>query len=144
MSVPEVQQVWLADDATGAGKLDKLKLWWDKIIHEGEKLGYFVNETKSWLILKKTEDDDVARSLFANSSIKITTCGKRHLGAALGSEEFKKEYITEKVEQWCSEIDQLATIAESQPHAAYSAYIHGYQHRTFSERSETSVRSSDP
>ena len=129
MSVPEVQQVWLADDATGAGKLDKLKLWWDKIIHEGEKLGYFVNETKSWLILKKPEDDDVARSLFANSSIKITTCGKRHLGAALGSEEFKKEYITEKVEQWCSEIDQLATIAESQPHAAYSAYIHGYQHK---------------
>ena len=92
-----------------------------KIIHEVEKLGYFVNETKSWLILKKPEDDDVARSLFANSSIKITTCGKRHLGAALGSEEFKKEYITEKVEQWCSEIDQLATIAESQPHAAYSA-----------------------
>ena len=50
--VPEVKQVWLADDATGAGKLDKLKEWWDKVILEGTKFGYFVNQSKSWLILK--------------------------------------------------------------------------------------------
>ena len=129
LTVPEVQQVWLADDATGAGKLDSLKVWWDKVIQEGKKLGYFVNESKSWLILKNPEDLDLAKSIFENSSIKFTTSGKRHLGAALGSNEFKKEYIAEQVVQWCGELEQLALIAESQPHAAYSAYVHGYQHK---------------
>jgi hypothetical protein len=127
--VPEVQQVWLADDATGAGKLDKLKLWWDSVIKEGTKLGYYVNESKSWLILKNPNDLDRAKHIFQTSSIKFTTTGKRHLGAALGSQDFKKEYISEKVTKWCSELEKLADIAESQPHAAYSAYVHGYQHK---------------
>ena len=46
-NVPEVSQVWLADDATGAGKLPSLKAWWDLVISEGSKLGYHVNEGKS-------------------------------------------------------------------------------------------------
>ena len=127
--VPEVKQVWLADDATGAGKLGKLKVWWDKVILEGMKLGYFVNQSKSWLILKNPDELATAQSIFENSQIKITTSGKRHLGAALGSQDFKKEYISEKVEQWMKEIGKLSEIAESQPHVAYSAYVHGYQHK---------------
>ena len=59
----------------------------------------------------------------------MTTAGKRHLGAALGSTEFKTEYIQEKVSAWCDEIKKLAEIAKSQPHAAYSAYVHGQQHK---------------
>ena len=47
----------------------------------------------------------------------------------MGSQDFKKEYISEKVEQWMKEIEKLAEIAESQPQAAYSAYVHGYQHK---------------
>ena len=127
--VPEIKQVWLADDATGAGKLDKLKLWWDKVILEGTKLGYFVNQSKSWLILKDPDELETAQNIFENSQIKITTSGKRHLGAALGSQDFKKEYISEKVEQWMKEISKLSEIAESQPQVAYSAYVHGYQHK---------------
>ena len=45
--VPEVKQVWLADDATGAGTINKLRKWWDVIIEEGRKIGYYVNEAKS-------------------------------------------------------------------------------------------------
>ena len=33
------------------------------------------------------------------------------------------------VTKWCSELEQLPLVAESQPHAAYSAYVHGYQHK---------------
>ena len=54
--MPEISQVWLADDATGAGKLSHLKDWWDLLILEGRKLGYHVNESKSWLILKKPSE----------------------------------------------------------------------------------------
>ena len=32
-----VKQVWLADDATGAGSLLELLDWWNTIITEGEK-----------------------------------------------------------------------------------------------------------
>ena len=46
-----VKQVWLADDATGAGKLPKLKRWWDIIVEHGKRYDYYVNEDKSWLIL---------------------------------------------------------------------------------------------
>ena len=44
--VQQVIQIWLADDATGAGKLAVLKIWWDLIIEEGPKYGYYVNEDK--------------------------------------------------------------------------------------------------
>ena len=48
----QISQVCLADDSTGAGKLADLKKWWNTIISEGEKYGYFVNQGKSWLIIK--------------------------------------------------------------------------------------------
>ena len=32
-----IKQVWLADDATGAGKILELRKWWQTIIEEGEK-----------------------------------------------------------------------------------------------------------
>ena len=51
-SVSDVKQVWLADDATDAGSLKSLKNWWTNIVNEGNRFGYYVNEKKSWLILK--------------------------------------------------------------------------------------------
>ena len=127
--IPNVSQVWLADDATSAGKLPHLKDWWDMVIHEGEKFGYYVNADKSWIILKNPEDRQAAEEIFKDTNINITTSGKRHLGAALGSRDFQTEYIEEKVNKWCEEIKTLADIAKTQPHAAYSAYTHGQQHK---------------
>ena len=45
-------QVWLADDATGGGLLESLKKWWINIIEEGDRYGYYINESKSWPFLK--------------------------------------------------------------------------------------------
>ena len=124
-----VKQVWLADDATGAGKLPKLKRWWDIIVEHGKRYGYYVNEDKSWLILNDPDLLELASDIFANTGIRITTAGKRHLGAALGSVDFRKEYVSEKVGEWSREVVKLAEFAQSQPHAAYAAFIHGEQHR---------------
>ena len=63
------------------------------------------------------------------TNIKFTVSGKLHLGAVIGSESFKSEYVKEKVQTWCNEILKLSEIAKSQPQAALSAYIHGEQHR---------------
>ncbi len=37
----QISQVWYADDATGAGKIDNLRKYWDDISKEGPKFGYF-------------------------------------------------------------------------------------------------------
>ena len=127
--VPEVYQVWLADDATGAGRLGDLKKWWDLVSTEGLKYGYFVKPSKSWLVLKRPSMLEEATALFASSPINITTEGKRHLGAVIGTSDFKTEYMEEKVKGWCERLERLSDVAKSQPHAAYSAFIHGEQHR---------------
>ena len=64
-------------------------------------------------------------NVFGNSGVKITKEGQRHLGAALGAQTFVEVYVTEKLHEWTKEVEQLATIASSQPHAAYSALTHG-------------------
>ena len=128
-SVTSVKQVWLADDATGKGKITSLKDWWDIITAEGKKCGYYVNESKSWIIVKSLDKLDEAKSVFASSSICYTTAGKRHLGASIGSENFRSDYATEKVNHWCDEMKKLAEIAITEPQAAFAAYIHGEMHK---------------
>ena len=49
---PNVKNLCLANDITGAGTLVNLKKWWSTIMSEGSKFGYYVNEDKSWLIVK--------------------------------------------------------------------------------------------
>ena len=57
-----------------------LKKWWDIIISEGQKLGYYVNESKSWLIIKDRIKLETAKQIFDVINIKFTCEGKRHLG----------------------------------------------------------------
>ena len=125
----QVHQVWLADDATGAGTLTNLKNWWIMVTEEGRKYGYIVKPSKSWLILKNQERLEEAEALFADTPIKITTDGKRHLGAALGTVDFKNSYLEEMVQNWCKRLKNLVKFAKTQPHAAYSSYIMGEQHK---------------
>ena len=54
--------------------------------------------------------------------VNITTEGQRHLGAVIGSQEYKDQYFRENVLGWKGEIETLSEIAKSQPHAAYTAF----------------------
>ena len=91
--VNKIKQVWFADDATGAGCLYSLKEWWELVIELGKKRGYYVDESKSWLVLKDANNLELAKSIFKGTSIKFTVSGKQNLGAVIGSEFFKSEYI---------------------------------------------------
>ena len=57
----------------------------------------------------------------------MTISGQRHLGAVIGSELYQKEYIEEIVSKWRDELLLLTEIAEIQPQAAHSVYIHGFK-----------------
>ena len=113
----------VADVATGASSLINLKAWWDTIMTEGPKFGYYVNEFKSWLILKDASQVDYTKELFADTAIKYTTEGKRHLGAIIGRAESRTAYATEKIKEWCDEMEILSDFAKSQPQSAYAAFI---------------------
>ena len=125
----DVRQCWLADDATAVGKVQDLREWWDKLVDLGIKHGYFVNESKTWIIVKNEDSMNKVTEIFGDTKIKYTMEGKRHLGACIGSEIFKDSYCKEKVEIWCKEMERLCEIAQTNPQAAYSAYIKSYQHK---------------
>ena len=74
-----------------------LRKWWDTIITQGSKFGYHVNQSKSWIIIKNEKYLNEAKRIFEGTDIKCTTEGKRHLGAAIGSQDYKTAYANEKV-----------------------------------------------
>ena len=117
-----MKQVWLADDTTGAGSLEPLKKWWINIIKEGACYGYYANESKSCVILKKQTLLKKTESLFSETRINVTAEGKRYLGAVIGSNDFRTKYVKKKVTEWCSELKILSEFAKLQPQAAYAAF----------------------
>ena len=126
LSTPDVKQVWLADDSIGGGRIKSLYLWYKHLSIEGKKYGYLINGTKSWLIVKSQALVDEARRVFGEE-VNITTDGKRHLGAVIGSKECKDQYCNENVSVWRRELETLYEIARSQSHAAYIAFTKGYR-----------------
>ena len=49
------------------------------------------------------------------------------MGAIVGSEIYKREYVDDLVKDWNSQLRILSTIVESQPQAAYSAFVSGFR-----------------
>ena len=123
---PETTQVWYADDANNAGKLTGLLAWFDKVTTVGPSFGYFVNPSKCHLIVKP-EFLDHATRLFGDTGVQITAEGARHLGASIGSKSFKETYVAAAVSKWCTELENLATIAKAHPHLAFSNFVRSFK-----------------
>ncbi len=117
----DVTQIWYADDAAATGKLIGLQT------NLGPKFGYFVNPTNTWLITKEDQ-------LFANTGVQVTS------EAAIGT---KESYVKDKVVKWSAALDNLATIAVTQPHAAYTAlFTHGFSNQwTYLSRTMSGIDS---
>ena len=106
----DVVQVWYADDASVAGGLSSIRSWWDNLSSLDPLFGYFANASKTWLI---TKDSLLvkAKEIFHDTQVKISSQGRLHLGAPLGSREFVDQFITEKINQWKEELMLLMDIA---------------------------------
>ena len=122
------KQCWFAEDATGAGPLEEVKQWWDELREAGPPVGCYPNSKKCWLVVKP-EKEGRAKEMFAGTGINITTEGRKHLGAALGSRSYLEQYVGGKVEDWVGEVTRLAEFARSQPQASYAAFTFGLRHR---------------
>ena len=116
------------DDAATGGSLKALREWWDHTLELGPPFSYYPNVVKTWVIVKEHHLDE-AKDQFKDSGISITTEGKRHLGAAIGTPQFISAYVEHEVHEWVNEIECLSSIALTQPHAAYAAFTHGLKHK---------------
>ena len=122
------KQRWLTDDASGAGSIRDVLKWWQALEKMGPMFGYHPNPLKCWLIVKRNKYEE-AMEAFQNTGINVTIEGRRHLGAALGSRDFLKDYVNEKAKQWVEEVIKLSKFANSQPQACFAAYTFGLKHR---------------
>ena len=93
---------------------------------------HFRKRQEIWLLCQPNEDmagnPSVARAamqVFEGTNINITSDGRPHLDVPLGTQEYANELVAKKVEQWSTELRSLLNIAQSQPHAAYAALMHG-------------------
>ena len=73
----------------------------------------------------KPEYFDQEKLLFADSEVKITVEGHKYLGAFVGTEEMKTNYVENKVKYWVD--DTLSKIANIYAQSANSAFVHGLQ-----------------
>eukprot|EP00117_Sycon_ciliatum_P034485 scpid45796/ scgid4762/ len=121
-------QAWYADDSTAASKIIRLREWWSILETRGPAYGYYTNAAKS-VLLVKPQFLNIAREVFADTEVRVTADGHRHLGAVLGTEQYCNQYVAQKAEQWCKEVKRLATYALSQPQAAYTAFSQGLKHK---------------
>ena len=124
----DVNQVWYADDAAATGTVLNLKEWWDNINNFGPSYGYYANAKKTWLVVKEAHYTS-ALSAFHGTNLNITTIGKPHLGAPLGTQSFVTQYVKAIIDNWVNNVIALSHIATTQPHAAYSAFTHGLVHK---------------
>ena len=89
-----------------------------------------------FLVVKPRLREEAAL-IFAGTGVQLTKdvpelvhkAGHRHLGAAVGRAEFGAAYLNRQVAAWVAQVDQLADVAATHPHAAYSAYVFGLRHR---------------
>ena len=96
-------QAWYADDGTGLGKLQQLREWWNRVSTIGPKYGYYANAKKTVLVVKAVHAEK-AKQLFEGTDVQIAETGARHLGAAIGDQNFISQYVEQKVQKWCSEL----------------------------------------
>ena len=128
------QQVWFADDGAGCDTVARLRKWYEFLASRGPQYGYYPKPKKCVLVVKEDKLEEAKRT-FEGTEVTITTGGARHLGAALGSAGFKREFVEDKVKGWVSQVEQISRYAKTEPHAAFAAFTHCLQARwTFVSR----------
>ena len=122
--VSHTTQLWYADDATGLGNLQELRLWWDGIRLLGPLYGYYANDKKTVLLVKE-EHFERAKICFQGTDVNIRTDGIILLGSPIGINSFVEKQIKRKVDNWVKDLTLLSNMADVQPQAAFSAFGHG-------------------
>ena len=121
-----LKEVAFADDFTVAVKMPEIKCFWNEIMSSGPKYGYFTKAEKSYLTVKDIHLAG-ANEQFSNTEIRVPSTGQRHLGAVIGSQTFKEDYVNCKIDDLVNQLKLLSKIAQIEPQSAYCAFVTGYK-----------------
>ena len=77
-----------ADGVAATGNLEAVKRWWDTLMQIGPNYGYYRLLTKPWLIVNENKLEKAVR-VVGGKNIQISTEGKQHLGAGIGTKDNK-------------------------------------------------------
>ena len=112
-----VKQTWYADDAAATGKIASLRTWWDEISRLGPSYGYYANGSKTWLVIRQRKFllTQVCKSLWKEDLIWVPP---------LSCSAYVNKFVSQKVQQWSTELTVLSEIASIHPHAAFAALTH--------------------
>ena len=122
------KMVAFADDFSAGGILTNLKHYWLHLLELGPQTGYHPQASKCWLIVKP-EHLAEAEKIFEGTSIQITTEGNKHLGAVIGTEDYRDQYVTQKLDKLESELVLLSEIAKIDPQSAYCCFVTGFRNK---------------
>ena len=137
IATPNATEAWFADDAGCGGSLKQSAKMMGSPLQHWTSIWYFPNAIKKFLVVKPDKEDK-AQSLFAGTGVALNASGKRYLGGAPRQASFEEDFLREKVEDFVSRIKILASIAKTQPQAAYAAFTFGEISRwTYSLRVST-------
>ena len=117
-----------ADDIGGGARLQTLREWWKNIEENGPSFGYHPKASKSWLVVKGEKYNEAVQ-IFEGTGINITKDGRKYLGGFVGTTEASEQYVQELLNDWVEQLQELTKIAKSEPQAAYSAFVSGFQHK---------------
>ena len=98
-----------------------MKHWWDRLVERGPKYGYYVNLANTWLVVKESHLES-AKTTFSDSGVQITTKVKSYLGSYTGPDHMDS-FVQAKVLNWIAELEELTSIANTQPHVAFYAFM---------------------
>ena len=97
------KELAIADDFTVAGKVSKIKAYWDILQHQGSLFGYFPKLSKLYLVVKE-QYYNKAVDILMGSKVKVTSERKRHLGTVIDSEAFKVSYTKSVGDNWIKQL----------------------------------------
>ena len=63
----DVLKARMTDDVSAAGNIASLRRLYELLIEEVKKIGYYVNQSKSWLIVKNDNLKHAAENVFGES-----------------------------------------------------------------------------
>jgi hypothetical protein len=120
-------QIWCADDASACAPLCHLKDWFIRLMEIGPSTGYYPEPSKCCIVVTSDYFSE-ATQLFDSIGVHVKT-SHRLLGGVIGDTDGIESFVTNKVGEWCNLVDSLCMVAETQPQAAYSAFVKSIQNK---------------
>ncbi|KAL3768952.1 hypothetical protein ACHAWO_004062 [Cyclotella atomus] len=119
-AIPEALTPWYADDSAAAGPAESCARALVFLQEFGPYYGYYPEPEKSYFICT-AEEEAQAKVAFYSYGLKVQFVrGLLYLGGFIGGNEYKLEWVREKVKGWVDGVKILASVARRFPQMAYA------------------------